>query len=156
MENFYVSSDPAELDIDFIHRFLTRSYWSEGISREIVEKAIRNSLCFGVFVDGKQAGHASRQAGFARMVTDKATFAYLADVFIHEDFRGRGLSKLLMKMIMAHPDLQGLRRIILATRDAHGLYAQVGFTPLNNPERWMQVHQPDVYKAGQTRTVGPG
>jgi N-acetylglutamate synthase-like GNAT family acetyltransferase len=156
MENYYVSSDPAELDIDFIHGFLTRSYWSEGISREIVEKAIRGSLCFGVFVDGRQAGHTLQQAGFARMITDKATFAYLADVFIHEDYRDRGLGKLLMKSILAHPDLQGLRRIILATRDAHGLYRRFGFTALNNPERWMQIHQPDVYKTGKTGTVRPG
>lgn len=146
METYHVSADPSRFDIEFIHQYLTRAYWCEGISRETIEKAIRGSLCFGVFVEGKQAG-------FARMVTDKATFAYLADVFIHEDYRGRGLSKLLMQTIMAHPDLQGLRRIILATRDAHGLYAQFGFQPLNNPERWMQIHDPDVYRHGLTVPV---
>ena len=134
------------MDIDFIHSYLTRSYWAEGITKEIVSRSIAWSLCFGVFNNEKQAMPADRQVGFARMVTDEATFAYLADVFIDEDHRGKGLSKWLMKAILSHPDLQGLRRILLATRDAHGLYAQFGFTPFTNPDRWMQLHNPDVYK----------
>jgi len=135
---FLISTEKEKLDIDFIHSFLTRSYWAKGIPREIVIKSIEGSICFGVF-------DAEKQIGFARMITDKATFAYLADVFIDEQYRGRGLSKWLMEVIMSHPDLQGLRRILLATRDAHGLYAQFGFTPLTHVDRWMQVHHPDVY-----------
>ena len=127
------------MDIDFIHAFLTSSYWAEGISKEIIAKSIAGSLCFGVFSDEKQIG-------FARMITDGATFAYLADVFIDEAHRGKGLSKWLMEVILSHPDLQGLRRLMLATRDAHGLYAQYGFTPLTDPERLMQIVNPGIYK----------
>ena len=115
------------MDIDLIHSFLSRSYWAEGISKEIIRRSIEGALCFGVFENDKQVG-------FARMITDKATFAYLADVFIIEEYRGLGLSKWLMETIMAHPDLQGLRRMMLATRDAHELYKKFGFTPLNNVE----------------------
>ena len=127
------------MDIDLIHSFLTRSYWAEGIPKEIVLRSIEGALCFGVFENDKQVG-------FARMITDKATFAYLADVFIIEEYRGLGLSKWLMEVIMSHPDLQGLRRIMLATRDAHELYKKFGFTQLNNVDRWMHIHYPDVYK----------
>jgi GNAT superfamily N-acetyltransferase len=127
------------MDIDLIHSFLTRSYWAEGISKEIVRRSIEGALCFGVFENDKQVG-------FARMITDRATFAYLADVFIIEEYRGLGLSKWLMEVIMSHPDLQGLRRMILATRDAHELYKKFGFTPLNNVDRWMHTHHPDIYK----------
>jgi N-acetylglutamate synthase-like GNAT family acetyltransferase len=136
-----VDSDPARLDMDVIHDFLTHCYWSKGISRELVERAVRNSLCFGVY-DG------DRQVGFARLVTDQATFAYLADVFILESHRGRGLSRKLVAAITSDPRLKGLRRWLLATRDAHGLYAQFGFTPLAKPERFMELHDPDVYAAG--------
>ena len=127
------------MDIDVIHSFLTRSYWAEGISKEIVRRSIEGALCFGVFENDKQIG-------FARMITDRATFAYLADVFIIEEFRGLGLSKWLMEVIMSYPDLQGLRRMMLATRDAHELYKKFGFTLLNNVDRWMHIHNPDVYK----------
>jgi GNAT superfamily N-acetyltransferase len=127
------------MDIDLIHSFLTRSYWAEGISKEIVRRSIQGALCFGVFENDKQVG-------FARMITDKATFAYLADVFIIEEYRGLGLSKWLMEFIMSYPDLQGLRRMILATRDAHELYKKFGFTLLNNVDRWMHIHYPDVYR----------
>src|SRR5215467_8178217 len=123
--DFVVSTDKQKFDIDLIHSFLTHSYWAEGISKEVIQRSIDGSLCFGVFEKEKQVG-------FARMITDKATFAYLADVFIIEEYRGHGLSKLLMQVIMSHPDLQGLRRFMLATRDAHGLYQQFGFTPLKN------------------------
>ncbi len=134
-----VSTDPARLDLDVIHGFLSQAYWSEGIPREVLERAIRNSLCFGVYVDGAQVG-------FARIVTDRATFAYLADVFILESHRGRGLSKLLMEVIMSHPDLQGLRRFSLGTRDAHGLYRQFGFESPKMPERLMEIVDLDIYK----------
>jgi len=127
------------MDIDLIHSFLTRSYWAEGIPKEIVLRSIEGALCFAVFENEKQIG-------FARMITDRATFAYLADVFIVEEYRGLGLSKWLMEVIMSHPDLQGLRRIMLATRDAHELYKKFGFTQLNNVDRWMHIHYPNVYK----------
>ena len=138
-DKFYISTEKEKMDIDLIHSFLTRSYWAEGISKEIVRRSIQGALCFGVFENDKQVG-------FARMITDKATFAYLADVFIIEEYRGLGLSKWLMEFIMSYPDLQGLRRMILATRDAHELYKKFGFTPLNNVDRWMHIHHPDVYK----------
>ena len=133
-----VDDDPARLDMDMIHGFLSRTYWSPDIPREVVERALANSLCFGLYEDG-------RQVGFARVVTDRATFAYLADVFVLESHRGRGLAKLLLAEILAHPSLQGLRRWLLATRDAHGLYAQYGFTQLRAPDRFMELHDPDVY-----------
>ena len=138
-DGFIINTDKEKLDIDLIHSFLNRTYWAEGISKEIIRRSIEGSLCFGVFEN-------DMQVGFARMITDKATFAYLADVFIIEEYRGRGLSKWLMEVIMSHPNLQGLRRMILATKDAHGLYRQFGFTPLINVDRWMHILDPDVYK----------
>jgi len=138
-DRFFISTEKEKFDIDLIHSFLTRSYWAEGISKEIIKRSTEGALCFAVFENDKQVG-------FARMITDKATFAYLADVFIIEEYRGLGLSKWLMEVIMSHPDLQGLRRIILATRDAHGLYEKFGFTPLNNVDRWMHIHNPEIYK----------
>jgi N-acetylglutamate synthase-like GNAT family acetyltransferase len=138
-DNFSVSTDISRLDINVIHGFLSSSYWAENIPVETVRKSIEGSMCFGVY-------DKNRQIGFARMITDKATFAYLADVFILEEYRGRGLSKWLMEIIMNSPELQGLRRIMLATRDAHGLYKKSGFTPLTQPNRWMQIHNPDIYK----------
>ena len=152
-DRFIISTEKEKLDIDFIHSFLTRSYWAEGISKEIIARSIDGSLCFGVFVQMDSFGgndktdlSAGRQIGFARMITDKATFAYLADVFIIEEYRGLGLSKWLMEVIMSHPELQGLRRMMLATRDAHSLYEKFGFTQLINVDRWMHIHDPDVYK----------
>lgn len=139
-DNFLISTDPSRLDAHAIHAYLDRSYWAAGIPVEVVERAIRGSLCFGLY-DG------DRQIGFARTVTDRATFAYLADVYVLESYRGRGLSKWMMRVIMAHPDLQGLRRFSLATKDAHGLYAQFGFTPLAHPDRHMEIARPDVYRA---------
>lgn len=138
-DGFTISTEKGKLDIELIHSFLNRTYWAEGISKETIRRSIEGSLCFGVFENDKQVG-------FARMITDKATFAYLADVFIIEEYRGRGLSKWLMQVIMSHPDLQGLRRMILATKDAHGLYKQFGFTPLINVDRWMHILDPEVYK----------
>ena len=136
---FLVTTDPARLDIDFIHGYLVRSYWSEGIPRKVVERGIANSLCFGVY-------EGDNQVGFARIISDFATFAYLADVFIIESHRSRGLSKFLMECIMKHPELQGLRRWVLGTRDAHGLYERYGFRPLAKPDRYMEIHDPEVYK----------
>ena len=136
---FVVTTDPSRLDHDFIYDYLVRSYWSEGIPRAIVERALSNSLCFGVY-------EGEKQVGFARVITDFATFAYLADVFIIESHRARGLSKFLMECIVQDPQLQGLRRWTLATRDAHGLYERFGFKPLAKPDRYMEIHNPDVYK----------
>ena len=140
-EPYEVSTDPRRLDIDLIQRFLADSYWAPGIPRRVVEKSIRHSLCFGVY-------QGSRQVGFARLATDYATFAHLMDVFVVPEHRGRGLSKQLMAAIVGHPDLQGLRRWQLGTRDAHGLYSQFGFRPLAHPEVHMEIADPDVYLRG--------
>jgi GNAT superfamily N-acetyltransferase len=136
---YEISSDRSRLDIALIHNFLRSSYWAKDIPRTIVEKSIENSLCFGAFFE-------DRQVGFARVVTDYATFAYVGDVFVVPEHRGRGVSKLLMQAILTHPELQGLRRILLATRDAHGLYSQFGFKALRNAADFMSVHNPNVYK----------
>lgn len=136
---FTITTEKEKFDVEFIHSFLTHSYWAEGISKEVIKRSIEGALCFGLFENDKQIG-------FARMITDKATFAYLADVFIIEEYRGRGLSKWLMEVIMSHPSLQGLRRMMLATKDAHGLYEKFGFTALNNVDRWMQINDPNIYK----------
>jgi len=141
MPSYEITTDPRRFDIDAIHAFLARSYWSPDIPRAVVERAIANSLCFGLLHDGAQVG-------FARIITDRATFAYLADVYVLEGHRGRGLAHRLMRAVMGHPDLQGLRRMMLATRDAHALYAGYGFRPLKAPERMMEVHDPDVYRRG--------
>lgn len=135
---FTVSTDKSKLDPSVIHGFLTESYWSKGCSMENVLQRIANALCFGVYEGDKQVG-------FARVITDKVTFAYLADVFILETHRGQGLSKQLMAFIMAHPDLQNLKRWTLATRDAHGLYEQFGFVPFAHPELWMEIMNPNAY-----------
>ena len=136
-----ISTDRSRLDIALIHDFLRSSYWAKDIPRAVVERCIQHSLCFGAFLDG-------RQVGFARVITDFATIAHVADVFVVPEHRGRGISKLLMRAIIEHPELQRLRRILLATRDAHGLYAQFGFQPLTHPEHFMTVHKPDAYRDG--------
>jgi GNAT superfamily N-acetyltransferase len=141
---FLISTDPARLNFDVIYGFLTNCYWSKGIPREVVARSIEHSLCFGVY-DGSGA-----QVGFARVVSDFATVAYLGDVFILESHRGRGLSKWLMECITQHPALQGLRRWILLTRDAHGLYEKFGFTSVKAPERYMELHRADVYEIRKT------
>jgi GNAT superfamily N-acetyltransferase len=138
-DNFCISTDAKRIDIDAVHAYLTRSYWAAGISREIVAKAVLGSICFGVY-DG------DAQVGFARIITDKATFAYLSDVYILEEYRGRGLSRWLMEVIASHPDVQDVRRFSLVTRDAHGLYEKFGFRPLAAPERHMEIFRPDIYK----------
>lgn len=140
VSGYEISTDKRRLDIDTVFHFLSdESYWAIGIPRDVVARSIENSLCFGVY-------QGTTQVGFARIVTDKATFALLADVFIVEAHRGKGLSKWLMREVMAHPDLQGLRRLLLLTSDAHSLYAQFGFSAIDNAWRFMEVLHPDVYK----------
>ena len=144
-----VSTDPARLDVEAIHGFLTRAYWCAGIPRETVERALHHSLCFGLY-DG------AAQIGLTRVVTDYATFAYLCDVYVLESHRGRGLGKWLIECVVTHLQPQGLRRLYLVTRDAHGLYAPFGFHPLRRPEDHMELPKPDIYKAaagsGQSAT----
>ena len=138
-DQFEISTDRTRLQIEVIHGYLSQeSYWAAGRPLEKTLRAIENSLCFGLYRGGDQIG-------FARIVTDYATFAYLGDVFVLGEFRGMGLSKWLMDTIISHPDLQGLRRWILATRDAHGLYEKFGFSALRFPERWMERPAPDAY-----------
>ncbi|HVK11922.1 MAG TPA: GNAT family N-acetyltransferase [Gemmataceae bacterium] len=138
---YTISTDPGRLDFPAVHRFLSTSYWAPGLPMEVLTRAVAGSLCFGLY-------HGGEQVGFARVVTDRATFAYLCDAFVLEEHRGRGLSKWLMEVITAHPDLQGLRRFMLVTRDAHGLYEQFGFRPPVRPEGHMEIHRPDVYRTG--------
>ena len=142
---YTITTDSARVDIDVVHRYLSEeSYWAQNIPREVVARSIAHSLCFSVL-------HEKNQIGFARITTDRATVAYLGDVFILPSHRGKGLSTWLMECISSHPALQGLRRWMLATSDAHGLYAQFGFTPIKAPERWMEKHDPQVY----ARSVNP-
>jgi GNAT superfamily N-acetyltransferase len=136
---YEISTDPQRLDLDLTHRFLSEeAYWSPGVPREVVQRAIDGSIVFGLYHDGKQVG-------MTRVVTDRATFAWVCDVFVLADERGKGLGKWLMECVKSHPDLQGLRRWLLATSDAHGLYAQYGFTPVD-PQRFMEIRDPDVYR----------
>ena len=137
-DDYLVSTDPARLDVGVIHGFLRESYWAEGIPRDIVERAIRNSPCFGVY-------RCDQQIAFARVVSDYATFAYIADVFVLAPWRGRGIAKTLMVEIVRHPDLQQLRRWLLGTKDAHGLYQRYGFTAPRFPERQMERTDPGIY-----------
>ena len=142
-EKYSISTDRSLLDIDVIFNYLSlESYWAKGIPREVVEKSITHSLCFGLYYE-------QQQIGFARLVTDEATFAYLADVFVLESHRGKGLSKWLMEIIHAHPGLQGLRRWVLGTRDAHALYEKFGWTVFDEDlrKRFMQKHSKDVYSS---------
>ena len=134
-DHFIISTDPARLDVNAIVDFLSRAYWAKGRPRERTERAIANSLVFGLYDRDKQIG-------LARVITDYAIFAYLCDVFIHEDHRAHGLGKWLIETIMSHPDLQGLRRWTLATRDAHGLYQQFDWSALSHPESWMEIFRP--------------
>jgi GNAT superfamily N-acetyltransferase len=138
--DYGISTDVGLMDVDAVHAYLSRSYWARDIPRELVARAMRGSLCFALF-------DKDSQIGFARVVTDRATFAYLADVYVLEEYRGRGLARWLIEVVVAHPDLQGLRRFALATRDAHGLYAKFGFTPLAHPEFFMEINRPDLYLA---------
>jgi GNAT superfamily N-acetyltransferase len=140
--DYVISTDVDRIDFDMLHGFLTAAYWSQGVPRGTVERAVRNSLSFGLYRGGKQIG-------FARAVTDRATFAYLADVFVLPEERGTGLGKWLIQVIIGHPELQGLRRWTLATRDAHALYRQFGFGELATPERFMEIFDADVYSSAE-------
>jgi N-acetylglutamate synthase-like GNAT family acetyltransferase len=141
LDDYEISTDTHRLNVEVIHNFLAEeSYWSPGIPRAIVERAMQNSLCFGVY-------HRAAQVGFARVVSDKSTFALLADLFILSAHRGKGLSKWLMRCVVGHEDLQGLRRLLLLTSDAHGLYRQFGFKELGNPSRFMEVLRQDIYRS---------
>lgn len=138
--DYTISTDKAKLDLDFIHHSLSKeAYWSLNIPLETVKRSIENSMCFGVY-------HQDQQIGFARVITDYATFGYLADVFISPAHRGKGVSKMMMAAIMGHPDLQGFRRWLLMTRDAHGLYKQFGWIDPPYPDRYMEIAKPDIYK----------
>ena len=138
-----ITSDPAAVDVDAVHAYLRTSYWAEDIPRDIVARAIANSIPFSV-------RHGTRQVGFARVVTDRATFAYLSDVYVLEAYRGRGLARRLMDAVMAHPDLQGLRRFSLTTRDAARLYHRYGFAPLATPARHLEIFRPGMYRQDST------
>ncbi len=139
-DGFLITTDKAKIDVAAVHHFLsTMSYWSQNIPFDVVNKSIENSICFGVF-DG------SKQIGFARIITDSATFAYLCDVYILPEYRGNGLSKWLMEVIMNTEELKGLRRWLLATVSAHELYKKYGWYNVKNPERWMEINTPDIYK----------
>lgn len=135
---YRMTDDPSAVDLDVVHRFLAASYWSHGIPKDIVARGIANSVPFSIFLG-------DRQVGFARAVTDRATFAYLADVFVVEDQRGHGLGAWLVEAVLGHPELQGLRRWLLATRDAHALYRKFGFTAVEDVSRLMTRHDPEVY-----------
>lgn len=136
---YQISTNKSRFNITLIHNFLRSTYWAKDIPRSVVVRSIRHSLCFGAFYRG-------RQVGFARVITDRAVVAYLADVFVVPEHRGRGVGRMLIGRILAHPDLQGLRRILLATKDAHGLYAPFGFKPLAHHEYFMTIHNPDAYQ----------
>lgn len=136
---FTISSERGDQQPEQIHAYLVRSYWAEGIPLDLVKRSIENSLCFGLF-------HNGRQIGLARVITDQATFAYLCDVYVLEEYRGQGLSKWMLETVFVDPDLQGLRRFMLATRDAHTLYAQYGFRAPENPETLMEIRKHDLYK----------
>lgn len=139
--DYEISTEPQRLDVGVIHDFLSKeSYWAPGISRQLVQRAIHNSLCFGAYAGDEQVG-------FARVVTDKTTFALLADVFVVSAHRGKGLSKWMMQCVVGHQDLQGLRRFLLMTSDAHGLYRQFGFTEIGSPSRFMEIYRPDIYRS---------
>ena len=138
-EGYAISDDPQRLDIDVVHGFISQSYWAKAIPKPLLERSIQNSMCWGVY-------HGKTQVGFARIITDKATFAYLCDVFIAEKHRGKGLSKALVAAIKAHPDLQGLRRWNLVTIDAHSLYEQFDFRTAAQPERYMEILRHGIYE----------
>lgn len=140
-DGFTISTDHARVDLDAVYTFLSATYWARGIPREVMERSITNAIPFGIF-------EGTRLVGFGRVVSDRATMAYVGDVFVLEPWRGRGLSRWLMECMLAHPELQGLRRWMLLTRDAHALYQRVGFTELAAPDRWMEKWAPDVYGAG--------
>lgn len=135
---YVVSTDRSRIDVAAVHAFLSRTYWSPGIPEDVVRRGIAGAICFGIY-------HGREQVGFARVITDQATYAYLSDVYVLETHRGRGLAKWMMEVIMAHPSLQGLRRFALSTRDAHSLYRQFGFELVANPDRQMEIMRRNIY-----------
>jgi len=139
--------DNSKMQLDVIYAFLTQSYWSKGISKQTVKQAIENSICFGAFID-------SKQVAFARVITDKTSFAYLADVFVLEEYRGAGISKKLMAQVTMHQELQSIRRFLLCTADAHKLYEKFGFSSIETPEFFMSIHKPNIYKPDLHKFVG--
>lgn len=144
---YAISDDPARLDLDAVHRYLsTESYWAKGLPREVLERSVEGSLCFGIYLENGERGRAGEQVGFARVITDRATFAWLADVFVLPAHRGLGLSKRLLETILAHPDLQDLRRFLLATADAHGLYRQFGWREPARPQSLMERRRENAYQ----------
>jgi len=147
-DGFVISTEKDKLQLDEIYLYLSRSYWAHGRTREAVALSLQHSLCFGLYKDG-------RQMGLARVISDCATYAYLCDVYVLEDYQGRGLGTWLISAVMAHPELQGLRRWTLATRDAHDLYRKFGFTELRWPERWMEVYHPPVVTGVDTERGAP-
>jgi GNAT superfamily N-acetyltransferase len=140
IQGYTLTTDQGKMDFNVIHAFISQSYWAKDIPVPTLQKAMANSLCFAALLDSGE------QVGFARVISDYATFAYLADVFVLEAHRGKGISKRLMQFIVDHPDLQGLRRTVLATADAHGLYSQYGFTALAKPENFMESWHPNIYQ----------
>ena len=144
MQEYRISSNSDDFDLAIIHQFISQSYWAKDIPIATLEKAILNSMCFAVI---SKQDDTEQLVGFARMITDRATFAYLADVFILIEHRGKELSKRLMQAVVSHPELQGLRRMLLATRDAHGLYQQFGFKKLATPDIFMELWNPEVYSS---------
>jgi GNAT superfamily N-acetyltransferase len=141
---YTISTDRSRIDVAAVHAFLTQTYWSPGIPESVVRRAIEGSITFGIY-------HGREQVGFARVITDRATYAYLSDVYVLEAHRGRGLAKWLMDVVMSHPELQGLRRLALSTRDAHALYAQFGFEVVADPERQMEIMRRDIYLRSRER-----
>lgn len=146
---FAISTDRARIDLDVVHGFLAASYWAAGIPRAVVARSIEHALCFGLY-------HGARQIGFARVITDRATFAYLGDVFVLDDYRGQGLGTWLMEVVHAHPELQGLRRWVLLTRDAHALYRKIGYAAVAKPDRYMERWAANVYATKIPGAGGPG
>jgi len=140
MKGYQIKVGFQHVDLEAVHHFISRSYWANNIPKSILKRGLENSINFSLFTNGGE------QVGFARMITDRATFAYLADVYVLEEHRGKGLSKWLMSEISEHPELQGLRRIMLATRDAHGLYEQFGFSSPDQPEALMEIRNPNIYR----------
>ena len=141
---YTISTDRARIDVAAVHDFLSKTYWSPGIPEDVVRRGIAGAICFGIY-------HGRDQVGFARVITDRATYAYLSDVYVLEAHRGRGLAKWMMELVMAHPSLQGLRRFALSTRDAHALYEQFGFHIVANPERQMEIMRRDIYLRSSQR-----
>ena len=140
-DGYLLSDDPARIDVDAVHACLSRSYWAQGIPREVVARSLAHSLCFGIYAP------TGAQVGLVRVISDYATFAYLCDVYVLDEHRGRGLSKIALQLVTTHPRLQGLRRMQLVTQDAHGLYARFGFAVVEHPDRHMEKRNPNAYRS---------